>query len=87
MSRGLLAGVGIAPAPALCDRLMDSYLHLALYEETLQALSLLGDYKLAILSNGSPAMLDALIRFSGVADRFADVISVDRVRLFKPDPA
>ena len=82
-----LAGVGIAPAPALCDRLMDSYLHLALYEETLQALSVLGDYKLAILSNGSPAMLDALIRFSGVADRFADVISVDRVRLFKPDPA
>jgi 2-haloacid dehalogenase len=82
-----LTGVGIAPSPALCDRLMDSYLHLELYEETLQALSLLGDYQLAILSNGSPDMLDALIRSSGVADRFADVISVDRVRLFKPDPA
>ena len=82
-----LTGVGIAPSPALCDRLMDSYLHLELYEETLQALSLLGDYQLAILSNGSPAMLDALIRSSGVADRFADVISVDRVRVFKPDPA
>ena len=82
-----LAGVGIEPQAALCDRLMDSYLHLELYEEALQALSVLGDFKLAILSNGSPAMLDALIQSSGVADRFADVISVDRVRKFKPDPA
>jgi len=82
-----LAGVGIEPQAALCDRLMDSYLHLELYEEALQALSALGDHKLAILSNGSPDMLDALIQSSGVADRFADVISVDRVRHFKPDPA
>ena len=66
-----LAGVGIKPQPALCDRLMDSYLHLDLYEEALQALSVLADHKLAILSNGSPNMLDALIQSSGVADRFA----------------
>jgi 2-haloacid dehalogenase len=82
-----LAAVGIKPQPALCDQLMDSYLHLELYEEALQALSVLGERKLAILSNGSPDMLDALIRSSGVADRFADVISVDRIRHFKPDPA
>jgi 2-haloacid dehalogenase len=54
---------------------------------TRAALALLGDYKLAILSNGSPYMLDALVKSSEVARCFADVISVDRVRLFKPEPA
>jgi 2-haloacid dehalogenase len=82
-----LASVGIAPAAALCDRLMRSYLHLDLHEEVVRALALLGDYKLAILSNGSPYMLDALVKSSEVAGCFADVISVDRVRLFKPEPA
>jgi 2-haloacid dehalogenase len=31
-------------------------------------------------------MLDALVKSSGVAGRFADVISVDRAKRFKPDP-
>jgi 2-haloacid dehalogenase len=82
-----LASIGSAPAAALCDRLMGSYLHLDLYEEVVRALALLSDYKLAILSNGSPYMLDALVKSSEVARCFADVISVDRVRLFKPEPA
>src|ERR1700676_4741873 len=60
-----LASVGIAPAAALCDRLMNKYLNLDLHEEAEQALESLRDYKLAILSNGSPSMLDALIKSSG----------------------
>jgi 2-haloacid dehalogenase len=81
-----LTSAGIVPAPALCDRLMNKYLHLDLHEEAEQALESLSDYKLAILSNGSPNMLDALVKSSGVAGRFADVISVDRAKRFKPDP-
>ena len=81
-----LTSVGIAAGSSLCDRLMNKYLHLDLHEEAGQALESLRDHKLAILSNGSPMMLDALVRSSGVAARFADVISVDRVKRFKPDP-
>src|SRR5438445_7626960 len=44
------------------------------------------DRKLAILSNGSPDMLDALVRNSGL-DRLLDaVISVDANKIFKPSP-
>jgi 2-haloacid dehalogenase len=82
-----LTAVGIAPSSSLCDRLMSKYLHLDLYEEAEQALESLRDYKLAVLSNGSPNMLEVLLKSSGIAGRFADVISVDRAKRFKPDPA
>jgi 2-haloacid dehalogenase len=81
-----LTSVDVAPAAALCDRLMNKYLQLDLYQEAQQALASLRDYPLAILSNGSPDMLDALVKSSGLAGRFADVISVDRAKRFKPDP-
>ena len=40
----------------------------------------------AILSNGSPAMLTALVRNSGIADLLDEVLSVDEARIFKTDP-
>ena len=43
-------------------------------------------YKLAILSNGSPAMLDPLVKNAGLTDVLSAVISVDAVKIFKPDP-
>jgi 2-haloacid dehalogenase len=82
-----LRSVGIEPDAATCDRLMEKYLHLDLQPEALQALEQLRDYKLAILSNGSPTMLEALVASAGIADRFAGVISVDAAKAFKPDPA
>lgn len=82
-----LKSVGIEPDPALCERLMGKYLELDLHEESRAALDELRGYKLGILSNGSQPMLDALVASSGLADRFSDVISVDRARAFKPDPA
>jgi 2-haloacid dehalogenase len=67
-------------------RIMDKYLHLDLYPDALAALGAMRDRKLAILSNGSPAMLDALARNSGL-DRVLDaVISVDAGKIFKPSP-
>ena len=81
-----LESVGVLPTPTLCDRLMEKYLDLDLYPEAREALASLNGYKLAILSNGSAKMLDALVKASGVAPLLADVISVDRARTFKPDP-
>jgi 2-haloacid dehalogenase len=67
-------------------RLMDKYLHLDLYPDALEALGAMKDRKLAILSNGSPDMLNALVTNSGL-DRVLDAtISVDANRIFKPSP-
>jgi 2-haloacid dehalogenase len=67
-------------------RLMDKYRHLDLYPDARAALAAMKDRKLAILSNGSPDMLNALVRNSGL-DRVLDaVISVDANKVFKPSP-
>ncbi len=81
-----LESAGVVPTPTLCDRLMEKYLDLDLYPEARAALTALDGYQLAILSNGSPMMLDALVKASGIAPLLADVISVDRAKTFKPDP-
>jgi 2-haloacid dehalogenase len=81
-----LESAEIMPTPALCDPLMAKYLDLDLYPEAREALDALSGYKLAILSNGSPKMLDALVHASGIAELFTDVISVDRVKTYKPAP-
>jgi 2-haloacid dehalogenase len=81
-----LDAAGVAVKREICDRLMAKYLALDLYPEAREALTALKGYKLAILSNGSPAMLEALVHASGVASLFEVVISVDRVRTYKPDP-
>jgi len=66
--------------------IIDKYLHLDLYPDALAALTAMKDRKLAILSNGSPDMLDALVRNSGL-DRVLDAaISVDAKKAFKPSP-
>jgi 2-haloacid dehalogenase len=67
-------------------RIMDKYLHLDLYPDALDALTAMKDLKLAILSNGSPDMLGALVKNSGL-DRMLDAtISIDSKKIFKPSP-
>ena len=82
-----LTSVGLEPAPSLCEQLMGRYLHLNLYPEAAQALASLGNRKLAILSNGSPRMLEMLVSSSGIAGLLTEVISVDQVKVYKPEPA
>jgi len=67
-------------------RIVDKYLHLDLYPDALAALAAMKDRKLAILSNGSPDMLNALVRNSGLRAVLDAVISVDANRDFKPAP-
>jgi 2-haloacid dehalogenase len=67
-------------------RIMDKYLHLDLYPDALGALSALKGRKLAILSNGSPDMLNALVANSGLDSVLDATISVDERKIFKPSP-
>jgi 2-haloacid dehalogenase len=67
--------------------LMEQYHRLSPYPEVPAALEALSDRRLAILSNGSPAMLDAVVRNAGLTGRFQAVLSVDPLRIFKPHPA
>jgi 2-haloacid dehalogenase len=66
--------------------IIDKYLHLDLYPDALASLGAMKDRKLAILSNGSPEMLNALVKNSGL-DRVLDAtISIDANKIFKPSP-
>jgi len=67
-------------------QLMAAYDSLALYPDAREALATLPGIRLAILSNGSPAMLTPVVKNAGLDQTFAAVISVDAVKIFKPDP-
>lgn len=82
-----LETLGIA-TPELRERLMNLYLNLQAFPEvpaTLRALKERG-YVTAILSNGSPAMLEAAVQAAGLAPMLDAVLSVEEVGVFKPDP-
>ena len=81
-----LRSVGIEPTTALVEPLMAKYLDLDLYPEARRALEGLIGRKLGILSNGSPSMLRALTKASGIADLLDAVISIDRAKIYKPNP-
>ena len=72
---------------ATVAQLMDSYLHLDPFPEVKVALKSLSSYPLAILSNGSPSMLNAVVENAGLRGFFSHVISVDEVKTYKPNPA
>jgi 2-haloacid dehalogenase len=78
--------LGLQSDAAVFERIMDKYLHLDLYPDANATLAAMQGRKLAILSNGSTAMLNALVRNSGL-DRVLDAtISIDSKRIFKPSP-
>jgi 2-haloacid dehalogenase len=66
--------------------LLEEYRRLAPYPEVPAALQSLGGRKLAILSNGSPGMLQAMVSHAGFASAFHAVLSVHPLRIFKPHP-
>lgn len=69
------------------EQLMQAYLFPAAFEDARSALEgLKGTSPLAILSNGSPAMLDSAVRHNGFESYFTEIISVDRVKTYKPSP-
>ena len=74
--------------PGLRDRLMNLYLTLEPFPEVPDVLERLkrSGLRTAILSNGSPQMLDAVVRASGLGAHIDAVLSVEAVGVYKPDP-
>jgi 2-haloacid dehalogenase len=69
-------------------RLLHAYLTLTAFPDVkpgLEALKTRG-LRLAILSNGEPKMLAAVVQNAGIASLLDCVISVDEVQIFKPSP-
>ena len=73
---------------ALRPKLLEAYLTLDAFSDARTVLSNLnaGGARLAILSNGTPRMLDAAVHAAGIAELLDSVLSVDAVRQYKPRP-
>lgn len=78
--------LGISASDAQLRGLMDAYLSLAPFPEVKATLERLKASPLAILSNGSPKMLEAAVRSSGLGGSLRHVLSVDQVKTYKPSP-
>lgn len=73
---------------ALRSKLLDAYFALDAFPDarsTLQALKAKG-HQTAILSNGSPDMLNGAVDAAGIAGDLDAVLSVDALKMFKPRP-
>jgi 2-haloacid dehalogenase len=69
-------------------QLLDAYLSLAIFPDVKPGLDALKEQglKLAILSNGEPKMLAAVVDSAGIRNLLDDIISVEDVKIFKPSP-
>ncbi len=82
--------LGLTYSQSALATLDNAYRTLALFDDTLPALAQLRHQqpvlKLAILSNGAVEMLDAVVSHNKLDKMLDAVISVDEVKIFKPDP-
>ena len=67
--------------------LLDLYKVLSPFSEVKETLNKLKkkDFKLAILSNGTPSLLENLVKNNNLENIFDDIFSVEEVGIFKPD--
>ena len=68
--------------------LLNLYKILSTFPEVKDALNILKEkkYKLAILSNGTPSLLNELVKSNNLDNVFDDVFSIEEVKAYKPDP-
>jgi len=73
---------------ALREDLIEAYLHLKCYPEVPATLKELKNHgmQIAILSNGSPTMLEAAVESCGLGAWVDKILSVEMVGVYKPDP-
>ena len=83
-----LASLGVRLPDGQAQRLIELYDHLQPFPGTVPALEALAGmgYELAVLSNGTPAMIRNCLDNSRLGRFFGQRISVDEVRVFKPSP-
>ena len=69
------------------DELLDLYKILSTFPEVKDVLNNLKkkDYKLAILSNGTPSLLNELVKSNNLDSIFDDIFSIEEVGIYKPD--
>jgi 2-haloacid dehalogenase len=86
--RYALARLGLAHTHANEDALMAQYAQLSAFPENLGVLEALRQRGMAtaILSNGSPEMLQSAVHSAGMSQLLDAVLSVDSVRQFKTTP-
>lgn len=84
-----LDSLGIEADEAAQRAMIEEYRKLATFPEVPAALeSLARSRALAILSNGHPGMLEAVVDHNGLRERFrGGILSVHSARRFKPDPS
>ena len=72
---------------AMKNELLDLYKVLSPYPEAKEVLKSLKakEYKLAILSNGTPSLLNELVKISDLENIFDDIFSIEEVGTYKPD--
>jgi len=73
--------------PSMRNELLDLYKILSTFPEVTEVLKKLKEknYKLAILSNGTPALLNELVKSNNLNDIFDDIFSIEEVGIYKPD--
>ncbi len=68
-------------------QLMEAYDRLLVYEDVRPALDRLKNkYRLAVLSNANPRMLESALAYNEVAEKMELILSADEAKLFKPRP-
>ena len=72
----------------LRNDLLSLYKELSPYPEVKNVLENLKkkSFKLAIISNGTPELLNHLVKSSDLENLFDDIFSVEEVKIYKPDP-
>ena len=73
--------------PLMKNELLDLYKTLSSYKEVHEVLTKLKEknFKLAILSNGTPSLLDKLVESNNLKNLFDDIFSIEQVGIYKPD--
>ena len=73
--------------PSMRNELLDLYKILSTFPEVKEVLQNLKkkDYKLAILSNGTPTLLNELVASNNLDNIFDDIFSIEEVKVYKPN--
>ena len=73
--------------PSMKNELMNLYKVLSPFKEVPETLKKLKgkNFKLAILSNGNPSLLDELVKSNNLDKLFDDIFSIEEVGIYKPD--
>ena len=73
--------------PSMRNELLDLYKILSTFSEVAEVLKILKEknYTLAILSNGTPALLNKLVKNNNLDNIFDDIFSIEEVGIYKPN--